>query len=120
MYQFYRLDKDEQGKEILHVIDTCTIQGDRIPSVPDKYFNILFHLAIDAASKVIVQRDYAVGIPESVISDVEEWINNASEKKALPTYFHTSMLLNGVEQIPHLHIVYIAESEEEIWNFIND
>ncbi len=118
MYRFYRLDKDEQDKDFLTVVDTCAIQGDRIPSVPEKYHNLLFHLGLDAAAGIVVRSEYCAGVPETVIRDVEKWVNDADDKKALPTYFHTTILFNGVETLPHLHLVYIAENEEEVWNFI--
>ncbi len=119
MYRFYRLDKDEKSNDILNVIDTCAIQGDRVPSVPETYHNILFHLGIGADDKVFVRRDYCVSVPDNIITGVEAWLNGAEEKKALPTYFHTHILLNGVERIPHLHLVYIAVNEQEVWDFIN-
>ncbi|MFA6233392.1 MAG: hypothetical protein WC824_04270 [Bacteroidota bacterium] len=119
MYRFYRMDKDEQENDILHIVDTCVVQGDHVPSVPEKYHHILFHLGIDADDRIFVRREYSIGVPEDVMNDVEEWLNAAQHKKALPTYFHSFFMFNGVERMPHLRLVYIAESEEEVWDFVN-
>ncbi len=119
MYRFYRLDKDEQENDVLTVVDTCAIQGDRISSVPEKYCNILFHLRIDANDKIVVKTEYAFGVPGNVILDAEQWLNDASDKIALPTYFYDFIIINETERVPHLHLVYIAENEEAVWNFLN-
>jgi hypothetical protein len=50
---------------------------------------------------------------------VEEFVNDAPEKLALPTYFYSHILLNEVERIPHLHLVYYAENEDAVRAFLN-
>jgi hypothetical protein len=114
------MDKDEQDNDILNVVDTCAIQGDRVPSVPEKYHNVLFHLGIDPDDRIFVHGEFCPGVPESVVKDVEEWINNSENKIALPTYFYTTILINGVDTMPHLHLVYFAENEEAVWEFVKD
>ncbi len=120
MYRFYRMDKDEKDNDVLHVVEACSIQGDRIPAVPKRYHHVLFHLGIDDKNKVFVRRAYTSLVPENLIAEVEEYINGAEDKRALPTYFHDHILLNGVERIPHLHLVYIAESEDTVWEFVKE
>lgn len=118
MYRFYRMDKDAQDNSILQEVQTCAIQGDRVPSVPEKFHNALFYLGIGDDDKVFVREEFCIGVPKDVITIVEDYINSVPDKKSLPTYFHDTILFNGVMRLPHLHLVYIAESEEEIWNFV--
>ncbi len=119
MYRFYRLDKDANDQDILNVVETCAIQGDHIPSVPEKYYNVLFYLGVGADDKIFVRTEYCPGVEDEVIKDVEAWINNAPVKLALPTYFYDHIMLNESERIPHLHLVYFAESEAAVWAFLN-
>jgi hypothetical protein len=119
MYRFYRLDKDENDSDVLNIVETCAIQGDRVPGVPVKFQNVLFHLGIGPDDRMYVRREHLYAVPDSIITEVEEFINNAPEKLALPTYFYTHILLNEVERIPHLHLVYYAENEEAVWAFLN-
>lgn len=120
MYRFYRMDKDADDNDVLTVVESCAIQGDRIPDLGERYAHALFHLDIDTANKIVVRRQYAVAVPEDVVVQVETWLNAQGDKRPLPTYFHSYILLNGVERVPHLHLVYIAESETEVWDFVND
>ncbi|MCZ7556078.1 MAG: hypothetical protein M5R41_06725 [Bacteroidia bacterium] len=119
MYRFYRLDKDEHDNDVLTPVDTCAIQGDRIPDIPVKFQNVLFHLGIGPDDRMYVRREYLSGVPDSIITAVEEFVNNAPEKLALPTYFYSHILLNDVERIPHLHLVYYAKNEETVRAFLN-
>ena len=116
MFRFYRLDHDEQNKTILTEVPHCAIQGDRIPAVADKYANILFYLA--AGERITVRREFCDWIPDEVIVKVEDFVNGAKDLRALPTYIYDQMLLNGVDLVPRLYIVYIAESEKAVLDFI--
>ena len=118
MYRFYRLGKDEQGNDILTVVDLCAIQADRIPSVPAKYHNVLFFLGIDTGDRIVVRNEYSAGVPEGIVDAAEAYINSAPDKGTLPTYYYDHILLNGVERIPHLHLVYIAENEDAVWDIL--
>jgi hypothetical protein len=119
MHRFYRLDRDEQGQDVLNVVETCAIQGDHIPSVPEKYHNVLFYLGVGSDDRMFVRSEYCPDIPEDVIRDVEAWVNDAPVKMALPTYHYGYIMLNESERIPHLHLVYFAESEEAVQAFLN-
>jgi len=118
MYRFYRMDKNAQDESTLNEVQVCAIQGDRVPSVPEEFHNALFYLGINDENKVFVRDEYSSDVPKDVISIVEDHINSIADKKSLPTYFHDTILFNGVMRLPHLHLVYIAESEEEVWNFV--
>lgn len=120
MLHFYRLDHDEDSNAILTEVPSCAIQGDRIPAVSNKYPNILFHLAIVDGSRVAVRRECCDWIPDDVIAKVEKFINDAKDMRTLPTYIYDQMMLNNVDLLPRLHIVYIAESEEAVRSFMND
>jgi hypothetical protein len=114
------MDKNEQGQDVLDVTDVCAIQGDRMDAVSGKYHNVLFYLGLDPEGKIFVRKEYCLEVPKAVVAEVEEWLNNVADKRPLPTYFYDHILLNGVERIPHLHMVYIAESEDAVWEFVND
>jgi hypothetical protein len=120
MKRFYRLKQDATGNDVLDITDVCAIQGDRIEIVPEKYNNVLFYLGIDANDKLFVRDELCLEVPDGVIADVTAWINTVEDMIALPTYYYDHILLNGVDRIPRLYLVYIAENEESVWDFINN
>ncbi len=120
MYRFYRLDTDENDKDFLTEIETCAIQGDRIPALPDRFGDKLFYLGITDDNRVVVTNEFSRRVPKHLYEEVEKYINAADDKRALPTYHYGHILLNQVDRVPHLKLVYIAESEQEVWDFIND
>lgn len=120
MYRFYRLDRDENDKDFLTVVDTCAIQGDRIPAIEERFPNKLFWLGIDENGRVVVTNEFSRRVPKHLYAEVEDFLNSAEDKRALPTYDYGHILLNNVDRVPHLRLVYIAESEQDVWDFIND
>lgn len=118
MLHIFRLDIDDDNNILLTPVESCAIQGDRIPAVADKYANILFHLQA-ADGRVSVRHELCDWIPDEVIRKVEDFVNGAEDMRALPTYIHDQMLLNGVDLVPRLHLAYIAESEQAVRDFID-
>ncbi|MCB2206160.1 hypothetical protein KQI65_15565 [bacterium] len=120
MYRFYRMHKDEQDNDILTVVDTCAIQGDRIPALEESYPNKLFYLGVDTDNRIVVTNEFTGKVPKEHYAEVEAFINSADDMRALPTYHYGHILLNQVDRVPHLDLVYIAESEQEVWDFVNE
>ncbi|MDT8324225.1 MAG: hypothetical protein RRA94_08945 [Bacteroidota bacterium] len=119
MYRFYRLDTDENDKDFLTEIETCAIQGDRVPAIAKRFPNKLFYLGISDDNRIVVTNEFSRRVPKHLYEEVENFLNSAEDKRALPTYAYGHILLNNVDRVPHLKLVYIAESEEEVWAFIN-
>jgi hypothetical protein len=118
MLKFYRMDRDNEGTDHLTLVDVCAIQGDRIDAIIEKFHTTLFFLMIDDNNRIAVRREFSPGSPAHVMDAVEEWLNEAPDLRALPTYYYDHILINGVDRIPHLYMVYIAESEEAVWEFV--
>lgn len=119
MYKFFRMDKDAQHNDVLTEVQLCAIQGDRIPEMPDKYSYVLFYLGINPDDTIFVRKEYLEDVPQYIIDMAEAYINNTEDKRSLPTYFYTHIILNG-ERVPHLHLVYIAESEDKVWEYVEE
>lgn len=119
MLKFYRMDRDNEGNDYLTPVDVCAIQGDRIESIVEKYHTTLFFLAIDENNRIVVRREFCPDVPDFVTDAVEAWLNEAPDARALPTYYYDHILINNVDRIPHLYMVYIAENEDAVWEFVN-
>ena len=120
MRRFYRLKKNSDDSDVLDVVDLCAIQGDRIKIVPDKFNNVLFYLGVNEKGELYVRDELCLEVPDNVIADVALWLGTVENLLALPTYYYDHILLNGVDRIPRLYLVYIAEDEKAVWKFIND
>lgn len=117
--KMFRKMRDEEGEDVLKSVGLCWIQGSEIPDVPEEYHEQWFTLGIDPYSEakdILVH--YPDSIPIDVVSTVLLFVNNAPNKMTLSTHYLYHMILNG-DRVPHQDLVYIAETEQEVWDYLN-
>jgi hypothetical protein len=116
MLQMFRLMDDEDAGQVLKAVDFCSIEGTNVPDLSEEFCEKWFSFGIDKSGNISLFWDQ-IDIPEDIAMKVVSFVNAFPEKKNLATYFRTHILLNG-DRVPHLDPVYIAETEQEVWDYL--
>ena len=119
MIQFFRMVRDSEGNDALKTVGVCEIQGRNIPDMPEEFEDTWFTLGTNSnhGDGIMVNWDVD-NVSEEIANMVVRYVNNVSDKKSLSTLFRRHILLNG-EEVPHYDLVYVAETEQEVWDYLN-